>query len=357
MSDAEATDVLGIGTSPLMLMRAIRLAESGRRVLLADRAATPGGGWMTPSLLGFGRVEVGAHLLENRLSLMRGLEVDMGVPMQADPAFSLIRGRRAPMGLTRAAFHAAVAARALARGETDKARRGLRSAWRTAVSSAHPYKYPREGAWALLEVLGQRLGAAGGVVRHGLEVQEIRVENGLASCVTNAGIVTARLVLMSSRAWAPVMIDGVAEPVDVEQGICWNAVLRVAGAGGPLFSYVEILGDPMLKRVRDIGEFARPNVAPGERLLVVQYRQDQALDDRALGRLLSERLAQVRLLERPGDVLAVARTDAPLSTLTDSTLQRIAHRSRGQVETLETSDLAEGFVSAADRLRPLTRVA
>lgn len=357
MIGAESADVVGIGTSPLTLMRAIRLAESGRRVLLADRSATMGGGWMAGSLLGFERVEIGAHLLENRLALMRCLEVDMGVPMKVDPSYSLINGRRAPMGLTRAAFHAAVAARALARREADKARRGLRSAWRTAISSAHLYKYPQEGAWGLLERLGQRFLAAGGIIRHGLDVREIRVENGQVSIMTDAGVMTARLALMSSRAWAPVMIDGEAEPVDVEHGMCWNAVLHIAGCGGPPLSYVEILGDPMLKRVRDIGEFARPAVAPGERLLVVQYRRDQSLDDRALGRRLAEGLAHVRLLERPGVLLAVARTDTPLSTLTDATLQRIAHRTGGRVETLETSDLAEGFVSASDRLQPLSPVA
>lgn len=349
--------MLGIGTSPLMLIRAIRLAEAGRRVVLADRAATPGGGWAAPGLLGLERVEIGAHLLENRPSLVRGLEVDLGVPMQADPCTSLIKGRRAPMALTRAAFHAAIAARALARGEADKARRAMRSAWRTAMDSMHPYKYPQGGASSLLERLGQRFAGAGGVIRHGLEVQEIRVEDGLMTCVTGEGVVTPRLALISSRAWAPVLIDGVAEPVDVEHGMCWNAVLRVAGAGGPTFSYVEILGDPLLKRVRDIGAFARPRAPPGERLLVVQYRQDQGLDDEALGRLLAQRLARVRLLQRPGELLAVARTDAPLSTLTDATLQRIAHSGGGRIETLETSDLAEGFVSAADRLRPLSPAA
>ena len=134
--------------------------------------------------------------------------------------------------------------------------------------------------------------------------------------------------------------------------MCWNAVLRLSGAGGGPFSYVELLGHPVLKRVRDIGAYCRPQLPAGERLLVVQSRRDEALDDDALGRRLAEQLVRVRLLDRPGEIVGVGRTDMPLSTLTDATLDRIARRADGRIETLETSDLAEGFVSAAGRLSP-----
>jgi hypothetical protein len=336
-----------------MLIRAIRLAETGRRVLLADRARVAGGGWAAPDALGLERVEVGAHVLENRPALMRALTGDLGASLVPDPCICLVAGRRTPMGLTRAAFHLATAVKALARGEADKARRGLRSAWRTAADAGRPYQYPRDGAWGLLATLRARFERLGGVIQHGLEVRGIRVEGAAVVCDTDAGEMRPQLAVIASRAWAPVTIDGRAEPLTVEHLTCWNALLRLEGAGGAPFSYVEILGDPVLKRVRDISGLARPQVGDGERLFIVQYRRDLALDDTSLGRQLAEQLTRVRLLTGPGCLLAVARTDAPLTTLTDATLTRISRRAGGRIEALPTSDLADGFVSAYDRLTPV----
>src|SRR6266568_6861785 len=116
-------DVIGIGTSPLMLMRAARLAALGERVLLCDRTQTLGGAWVTRSIMGMHNVEVGVHFLENRPTLTNALIEDLGLEVEAagpDQCFGLYRGHRVGIPLTRVMLHSVVAAKAAVRRQPDK---------------------------------------------------------------------------------------------------------------------------------------------------------------------------------------------------------------------------------------------
>jgi len=53
-----------IGSSPLMMIKAIQLAKSGRRVILIDRNKNLGGNWQTLKLKNNDRVEIACHLIE-----------------------------------------------------------------------------------------------------------------------------------------------------------------------------------------------------------------------------------------------------------------------------------------------------
>jgi hypothetical protein len=56
-----------IGSSPLMMIKAIQLAKSGRRVILIDRNKNLGGNWQTSKIKNNGKVdkvEVACHLIE-----------------------------------------------------------------------------------------------------------------------------------------------------------------------------------------------------------------------------------------------------------------------------------------------------
>lgn len=53
-----------IGSSPLMMIKAIQLAKSGRSVILIDRNKNLGGNWQTTKIKNNGKVEVACHLIE-----------------------------------------------------------------------------------------------------------------------------------------------------------------------------------------------------------------------------------------------------------------------------------------------------
>src|SRR3546814_6806404 len=99
---------LAIGTSPLMLMRALIHAQQGDDVRIIDRAPVIGGSWTTPPLLGFTAAECGVHLLENRPDFYDALHA-LGIALEKDGrCFALWNGRRLHMGSARIVFHALV---------------------------------------------------------------------------------------------------------------------------------------------------------------------------------------------------------------------------------------------------------
>ena len=56
-------DSVIIGTSPVSLLEAIHLAETGRRVRIIERESSLGGAWRLFDCLGLSAVEVSPHLL------------------------------------------------------------------------------------------------------------------------------------------------------------------------------------------------------------------------------------------------------------------------------------------------------
>lgn len=333
-----------------MLMRAVRLAESGEVVTLLDRAASSGGAWGARELLGCENVEFGAHLLENRDALYATLVDGLGLDLEVDPCISIIRGRRLSMGWTRAAFQIAVGTRALGRGEIDKFKRSWRAAARTALSDTRSYCYPRLGAAAMVQALCRRLRTAGGRIYFGVDVASIAVDSGGVQLATSRGEITASRAIVSSRAFAPISIDGTSQALGVEKGVCRNVVMRLSGGGGKPFSYVEILGDSCLKRIRDLSALVRPKLTPPERIVCLQHRRAMTGDVMADAHTLIRDLVRVGLFDAPPDLIGAVRTDVGLSTLTDAALSRLERRSGGRLETLRTTDLADGFIDWERRL-------
>jgi phytoene dehydrogenase-like protein len=60
----EAFDVLVVGSSPLLLIEALYLAHTGRRVTIAEQRTRFGGAWSTRPLWEFESVEIACHYVE-----------------------------------------------------------------------------------------------------------------------------------------------------------------------------------------------------------------------------------------------------------------------------------------------------
>jgi hypothetical protein len=342
--------ILGVGAGPLMLLRAIRLLEAGAGVTLFDRAAAPGGAWGVRDLLGWRNVEFGAHLLERRPALYALIEGPLGVPMEPDACFTLLGRRRVSMRWARAGFHAAAGGRALLRGEADKAVRLWRTAARTARAGGGPYAYPAGGAAALVSALAARFRASGGEIRFGAQVERLDATSDGVTLRGDFGQACGSGALISSRAFAPVVVCGRSLRLDVETGVCRNLVLHLQDDEAPPLAYVEILGHPRLKRLRELTGLVRPAPVRPDRLICIQHRGPLEGGADAGARRLLQDLAALGLLSGRARLVAAVRTDVPLATLTDATLARIERASGGRIEALPSTDLADGFVDRAGRL-------
>jgi glycine/D-amino acid oxidase-like deaminating enzyme len=315
-------DVIGIGTSPLILMRAVSLAALGKRVVLCDRSQVPGGAWVAGNLVGFSNVENGVHLLENRPILLNALARGLGIAVESDPCFALVGGYRLGMAISRVLIQGGFGFKALTRGEFDKAARSFRSAKRSAQNLNSCFHYPRGGASRVTEELCSRFLSYGGEILFGVEVLRIDVSDTKALCLTTLGKFTADKVLIGSRAFAPITIEGKVQDLRLERSPCQTAVLRIDGKVSFQDTYVEVLGDSHLKRARDVSRFVSPRIHPGERILCVQYRNAFPGDNKKLGDYILSQLLRSGLISREANVLEVCRNEIEIKTIPNRVLIR-----------------------------------
>jgi hypothetical protein len=217
------------------------------------------------------------------------------------------------------------------------------------------FYYPAGGASAMTAALCRRFSGLGGEIRHQVEISAISVANGYARCRTSHGTVDAARVLIGSRAFAPIDINGMSQSIDTERSLCCTAIVRLRGTIQFEAAYVEILSDSILKRARDLTHFVRPPASSNERVLCVQYRNSFKDDDFSLGEYVLAHLRRLKLLDSGATLLDACRCEVQILTLPDRIMKRLVRRSKGTLEALRTTDFAEGFVSEARRLTSTRR--
>jgi hypothetical protein len=336
-------DTLLIGTGPPMLFEGLSLAAKGQRIIFVDRASEIGGSWRTPAVLGYRNVEVGVHLIENRPHLNALLErlLGAGALVRHPPDFGLILGRRVPIRPARVLLYALAAVKALVKGRRERASHALRNSLSGLVHSRAPLIYPAEGFGAVLDALTCRLNAAGAEFRFNTVVDRVEVTKHGIVAATDQGALLARRLVMSSRAHAPI--------VGVEQ-LCMSAtttvvhslVMKAIDSEVGFDGYVEVIGDEILKRARNISRFTVPRPPAGTVMIVAQLRRplDQ-LDDRELSAELLTRMRRLKLLGPRGVIAGIVRDEVTLNTLTKARATRIARLYPSQVTVLRTVDLSD----------------
>lgn len=341
-SDA-AVDVLLIGTGPPMLFQAIALAEAGQRVLLLDAAPTPGGSWHLPDVLGFRGVEVGCHLIEGRPHIHRVIAslLPPGEIRRGTPDFGLWHGRRIPMPLARVLLYGLVGAKAALRGDRGKT-------WHSAVNMARslrhvglPMLYPRRGHAAVQAAALARLDAAGAGLHLGCRVRRVRIGAAGVIAETTAGPIQARHLVMSSRAHAPIEgLEGLWDTCMRQR--THSLVLHLEGPAPRFDGYVEVIGHPVIKRVRNITGFAVPEAPAGQALVTLQFRNDPGPEAApVLGVRAVDWLGRLGLLAPGLRVCGAYRDDVELATLPAQALRAIARRHSDRITLLHSVDLGD----------------
>lgn len=353
MNGTAPRTVVVIGTSPPVLMRALSLAEAGHQVRILDRAAAIGGSWTTAAEVGLEAVECGVHLLENRSDFYAALEA-VGIPLERDDqCFTLLQGRRLDMGRARVLFHALVAANALRRRQPDRFRRIARSAARSAVDTRVAFRYPAAGCRAINEGLLAQLAAAGITPELETEITGIAIDSATGvRCATSAGPVDAAHVVISSRAHAPITIDGAEHSTPKERNRVASLLLRGTDPTRPDLSYVELMRHPLFQRVRDVTPFCVPAVGGHEFVLCAQLRPagEETLLTAGADALLSK-LAEQDLLSPRARLTASALCEYAYETITDAALRTLERAAGGRLITVPTTDFADGFIGAAPSRR------
>ena len=333
-------DVAVLGTGPLALIEGLRLAEAGRKVTFLDRGDQIGGSWTSPDILGFGGVEVGVHLIENRARVNDWMEQTIGFKNLITGNgldFGVIKGKRLSITTTRIVLHSLVALNALRRGHWGSARRISLSAARAILQYRRDVLYPKGGMRQLLGSLVNALEMQGAEIHLNTPVERV---SSMADGVTLHGDgwqAQAEKLVMFSRAHAP--IEGMADwEAGIRAGDCHSLILHLGGAHPAFDGYVEIIGDALLKRVRNVGHFARPMPQGDESLICAQLRAPMNNES---GAEVLARLAALNLVPEHTHIIARHEDVVPLATLTPRAQRAINRRFNPRIEVLESTDFAD----------------
>ena len=347
-------DTLFIGTSPLVLLRALAACKSGQRIAILDRRSERGGAWNVHTTMGYSNVEAAVHLIENRPRVYAHLE-RLGIRLEAADAacWGQWRGLRMPLQWSRVLSFAGVCAKSIALGKLDKARTNARSTARAMRCVRSPFRYPTTGASQLINLLLDALAAHGVQPQCGVSIDhaEFMADRSSGIATTTHGTIRFKRLALASRAHCPISIGGIPMPIVCVPSVTECIAIRVIHCGSHRFSYVELLADPLLRRMRDLSSMVSPTPPHGERVLSMQVRPSSRLQDLsaiAYGTLCVERLIDRGLLPDGAIAVDACRTNYAFDTIPNGALSSLARELQGALIPIHTTDFAEELLSLLD---------
>lgn len=280
------TRIAVVGSSPQLLVSAIRRARTGASVVVFEGREVLGGAWAVTEFAGFRRVEVACHLLERDAAGYRVL-ADLGVdlaPMEPQPRTILRPGVSRPYTapLTAAAQLAFYpVARAMGRHDLTPA------AWRQrrqlatrelvdAVTDRSPVLGLVGGAGDLVDTLVAAAEAAHVEFRLLTRVDRVAVDGGSAAVEADGALECFDEVVLSA-AFAPeaLVIDGRAASGPIRRRSYAHRLLAMPAGSTIPHSYLRFPRDPVLQRCSDVTHAAVPaDDSTHGTLLLVSVRCD-----------------------------------------------------------------------------------
>jgi hypothetical protein len=126
----------------------------------------------------------------------------------------------------------------------------------------------------------------------------------------------------------------------------YSSVVQIRNTPPGAYDYIEILGDPLVKRTRDIGRYVHPRLPVGERLLVVQSRSAPGSDEQEGAARIIDRLVRRGHVAKSAEIANSYSHRIRLNTMRAKDAKRLRSAS-SRLTVLASEDLAEAFVSRA----------
>jgi hypothetical protein len=370
--DPMTFDHLVVGSSPLMLLHALALAEAGGSVMLVDRDDRPGGAWQAAVLKGTdGRplhVERACHVIEVFPGVYEWLATASGTafadldvqPIRVHhpsglivPYFNrflmLLSGLRLAVGYTRSFVHT----RILGRGDEDrllnfqsKVRSYLRYQSIEFIRSSR-MKGPRHGFVDFIDRLHRRCADAG-VRFEQFDVAELeriagrwvaRGADGSKLAANQVHVTTsANLRRISEKRFeadAPLLVERAAVIVAIAP-----ADLRVRQ------TYVAFWSDPLVSRISRLDS---PEGGAGETRFLIESRSPGILQRSDLDSILRDKLEVAHILKPGGRYTLLGKVDYSFARYVDQLPEgEIAENLFGY---FSSGNLAAGVAGWLDRGR------
>ncbi len=279
MNNRDSETVLLIGSSPMMMIKALSLANEGKSVLLLEKKGHIGGAWHTKPLFGYEDVELGFHIIENRKSVYDFLENKCNIELSCEASSSYAVYKKLPIkfsySLSQFYSYLRRFIKSFFKGDWKSISFNYDKVNMAAKSLSQSYKYPKDGSRGLCNSLYGMLKENNIPVLLGHNVEQLMVskKENKVYCQTSQGTLEFDKVIFGSRASSEIKMDGNNYFFNKQNRESLGLVLNIKGRKLKNFTCVRMWKDEIMIRVRDVGCFSTPILRDNELLICVQVRK------------------------------------------------------------------------------------
>ena len=359
-------DLLVISSSPLMILEAAKYSEQGYKVGVFDDRERIGGAWYVKDLFGYKNVEVGCHFIYNNNEVYDYLDqIDSYKLEVMNPQPTIIisgvnkkpkekRGRMANFKFAMKSF--------FFKDKTLSCRQmqvvtGIREMFQQRSPKRFfqglkrffkytPYKYFKKGCGEFMANIQQLIERKGLEMHYNSRINNVVIDPGVGgSTVVNGQEVKFKKLLLSKH----VKFDSlkINEKVEEYERTPWRKkhfVMHVQGQLKRKFSYVDVVNDPILKRVSDVGAYC-DGIDDQHQLLCCDTTEevDANYENDEIKEMIFERLKELKFVSADS-ILLDHFVEKFISDYTPKEkIEELYKESEGVIISIDTGDLGKSI--------------
>jgi len=265
-------DVIIIGSSPILLIEALYLDSTGLKVALFEKKSRVGGAWYPESLWGISSVETGCHYIDRGKKNYNFLQKFLNIELQPQPRHVLWKDTNGNGHNPRSGVKARVQNslevlfknKLIRRDLWDVYNNGRKGRIKKALFSltnllkSQPFLYPLHGCKSIVDELETKIDNSSVRLFKSADVKSVHiVEKGSRNrCQVGTQNFTAKRIVVSQNVSVDIFMNDTSFLVEQEMHPYTHLVLRINGKKRPDFNYIDVIQNPMLRRVQDVTSYA-----------------------------------------------------------------------------------------------------
>jgi len=311
------TEVLCIGSSPLLLLEALQQARSGRRVLVVDAAEQVGGAWRDMRIFGLRRVEIAPHIVMYNRTTYDYFARELGVKMQRmlpPPQYfwnSPLGKIWIPYILSPFVAYIAVPIHFICNRQYRANFQLIREEYFGRLSDAsrlmlkwifagqQPFiEYPTGGTLELLDRISDRLAEAGVKLRMKTRVAAIETQPGKnvwVRCEDGLEIAAAKVFMTRHQNVPRISVAGRPLEVQYDSNTYTSLHLLVKTTNPSRAAFVLAKRDPWIQLYSDLTSYMA-DVPQGRRVITLRLPPSDRPQDRTAAEAVMKHLVEYRYL-------------------------------------------------------------
>lgn len=288
-------DDLIVGSSPVSLLEAVHLADTGKRVALLERQPSLGGAWRVHDCLGFDDVEISPHLFMPDPVAYQIIEQVFDIELEVMDPVPVYRYWSDD--LFRQEYPIADRLGEQLRDDVQAARESRRHRYLLPVEVAvaakklsrrrsEPVRYPKGGLTTLLERAVQVLEDRGVTVLTGVEVREIAWSSADArfTVTTSAGELGAGCIAVPRVFDVDrFSVDGRPVPIYYADNHSTHLAIRTTTSTPGQLRFLKVTGSPYFELINDITPYCRGPVEQADRVVAARCTRSLTFDGDDVG--------------------------------------------------------------------------